>query len=119
MTDYPAQDYTVTVYSKQALVVKDAAGSTNQTYMDGRLPSGFTGSKYCGSYCPVTTTTTTNTYEAKYGKESTWRSGSKYTGPPQKSQSLTELFQSAGDITTFFSVIGSNPMLLLVWFKIW
>jgi hypothetical protein len=89
MTDYPVQDYTVTLYSKQKFPIKDAQGKTNQIYYDGRQPSGFTGSSYCGNYCVLSEM---DNYENKYGKESTWRNGLKYTGPPQKSASLVELF---------------------------
>ena len=35
-------DYTLSVYSKQLLKVKDSLGATNQIYMNGRSPSGFT-----------------------------------------------------------------------------
>jgi hypothetical protein len=44
----PAKDYTVKIYSKQNLEVKDANGATNMIHMDGQQPSGFTSSTYCG-----------------------------------------------------------------------
>ena len=40
---YTAEDFTVKVYSKQALEVKDQRGHTNELHMDGTQPSGFTG----------------------------------------------------------------------------
>ena len=40
---YSAEDFTVKVYSKQDLEVKDQKGNTNQLNMDGTQPSGFTG----------------------------------------------------------------------------
>ena len=39
-------DYTISVYSKQVLKIKDALGVTNQMYMNGRSPSGFTQSEF-------------------------------------------------------------------------
>jgi len=44
----PAKDYTVKIYSKQALEVKDTTGSTNIVHMDGQYPSGFTDSTFRG-----------------------------------------------------------------------
>jgi hypothetical protein len=41
-----AKDYTIKVYSKQTLSVKDSKGNTNMIHMDGKEPSGFTKSKY-------------------------------------------------------------------------
>lgn len=43
---YPARDYTVKVYSKQNLQVKNSAGQTNMWNMDGQYPSAFTKSHY-------------------------------------------------------------------------
>jgi hypothetical protein len=42
----PAKDYTVKIYSKQSLSVKDSTGATNIKHMDGKLPSGFVTSSY-------------------------------------------------------------------------
>ena len=44
----PSPDYTVKIYSKQTLEVKDAQGLKNQINMDGSTPSGFTYSTYKG-----------------------------------------------------------------------
>lgn len=41
-----AKDYTIKVYSKQTLEVKDSKGETNMIHMDGKEPSGFTWSNY-------------------------------------------------------------------------
>lgn len=46
--DSPAKDYTVKIYSKQSLEVKDSTGQTNILHMDGQSPSGFTDSTYRG-----------------------------------------------------------------------
>lgn len=35
------RDYTIMVYSKQDLKIKDANGHTNMLHMDGQEPSGF------------------------------------------------------------------------------
>ena len=46
--DHPAKDYTVKVYSKQTLEVKDNQGQTKMLHMDGQSPSGFKNSQYKG-----------------------------------------------------------------------
>lgn len=38
---YPFQDFTLHVYSKQNLEVKDDRGKTNMWHMDGQYPSKF------------------------------------------------------------------------------
>tara|TARA_B110000285_G_scaffold232359_1_gene303236 strand:+ start:1251 stop:1982 length:732 start_codon:yes stop_codon:yes gene_type:complete len=43
-----APDYTITVYSKQNLEVKNANGGTNVVNYDGTEPSGYTGSSFKG-----------------------------------------------------------------------
>lgn len=40
------EDFTVKVYSKQDIWIKDPEGYSNQIHMDGREPSGFTSSRY-------------------------------------------------------------------------
>lgn len=47
-SSYPwkAQDYTLKIYSKENLEIKDADGKTNMWFMDGRYPSAFTKSHY-------------------------------------------------------------------------
>jgi hypothetical protein len=40
------RDYTVKVYSKQSLTVRDENGNKNMVHMDGTSPSGFTSSSY-------------------------------------------------------------------------
>lgn len=65
----PFKDYTVKVYSKQTLTVRDnASGGTSVINMDGQSPSGFTASNYTGMSNtgpfgpqPGTTTTGGNT----------------------------------------------------------
>jgi len=42
----PEPDYTVKVYSKQNLAIRDSDGVTNEIHMDGQCPSGFTDSTY-------------------------------------------------------------------------
>ena len=44
----PDKDYTVKVYSKQNLEIKDSRGQTSVIHMDGQAPSGFTASTYRG-----------------------------------------------------------------------
>jgi hypothetical protein len=55
--DSPAKDYTVKIYSKQTLEVKNSSGETNVIHMDGQEPSGFTTSTYRGMNPPATTVT--------------------------------------------------------------
>jgi hypothetical protein len=57
----PAKDYTVKIYSKQSLEVKNASGETNIQHMDGQEPSGFTSSTYRGMTTTTTGTDTTTT----------------------------------------------------------
>lgn len=53
----------------------------------------------------------------KYGEPETWREeGKPYTGPPQESETLQELFQSATSVGEFIDVILSNIWLLFFWF---
>ena len=40
--DSPARDYTVKVYSKMDIPVKDSSNRKNIVHMDGQIPSGFT-----------------------------------------------------------------------------
>ena len=40
-SDHPYKDYTLRVYSKLNLDVKDSEGNTNMLHMDGQEPSGF------------------------------------------------------------------------------
>jgi uncharacterized membrane protein YgcG len=44
----PEPDYTVKVYSKQDLAVRNSDGQQNVVHMDGQCPSGFTDSTYEG-----------------------------------------------------------------------
>jgi hypothetical protein len=44
----PARDYTVKVYSKMDVPVKDSNGKLSITHMDGQVPSGFTSSSFVG-----------------------------------------------------------------------
>ena len=46
--DSPAKDYTVSIYSKQDLIIYDKTGNTNKVYMDGQRPTGFRNSDYTG-----------------------------------------------------------------------
>ena len=48
----PAKDYTVKIYSKQSLEVKNFLGQTNILHMDGQLPTGFTDSSFRGMNPP-------------------------------------------------------------------
>jgi hypothetical protein len=44
--DSPAKDYTLSVYSKQELEIRDQEGEMSVLHMDGQEPSGFTHSGY-------------------------------------------------------------------------
>jgi hypothetical protein len=44
----PAKDFTVKVYSKVNIKVEDSNKVTNQLHADGKEPSEFTESEYCG-----------------------------------------------------------------------
>ena len=57
---YPAQEYTLKVYSKMDLEIKDADGETNMWHMDGQYPSRFTKSHF-----RATTTKKTPTFKPK------------------------------------------------------
>ena len=64
--DSPVKDYTLSVYSKQDLKVKDHLGKTSVFHMDGQEPSGFTHSSYRisnenGNETPIDTTIDTFT----------------------------------------------------------
>ena len=41
-----ARDYSIVVYAKQNVTIKDSGGKTNMLHYDGQSPSGFTGSRY-------------------------------------------------------------------------
>jgi len=45
-SEHPNRDYTLKVYSKQNLEIKDSKSRTNMWHMDGQYPSGFTKSHY-------------------------------------------------------------------------
>ena len=48
--DYPTEhrDITVSLYSSQTVLIKDANGDNYQEHYDGSLPTGFTESTYRG-----------------------------------------------------------------------
>lgn len=55
----PANDYTVSVYSKMNLTITGVNGKPNMVFADGRSPSEFTDSAYKGvSTCASRSTTT-------------------------------------------------------------
>jgi len=71
--------------------------------MDGRTPSGFTNSKYCGINCipsssVIPTTVNPQTVVVK---------------------SLFDVFAKATDIGSFFAIIWYNPWVLFLWFSFW
>lgn len=45
-SNYPGNDYTLKIYSKQNLEIKDENGETNMWNMDGQFPSRFTKSHF-------------------------------------------------------------------------
>lgn len=93
----PAKDYTVKIYSKQALEVKDSTGATNILHMDGQSPSGFTDSTYRGMN-PTTDPTNPNPTDPT---------------EPEEPASLTDLFALAFadgvDIFAFLAVCFTYP----------
>ena len=60
----PAPDFTVGVYSKQNLIVKEWTGKISKYHMDGTFPSGFTNSTYMGmnGWNAVTNSSTASPY---------------------------------------------------------
>ena len=48
----PSNEYTLSVYSKTGVVpILNSTGLNNAYNMDGKSPSGFIGSSYCGINC--------------------------------------------------------------------
>lgn len=88
---YPAKDYTVKVYSKQNLEVKDSSGKTNMWHMDGQFPSAFTKSHY--------RTTTT-----------------KYT-PEFKPRSMQDCWLASNNMQQFANLVIKNPHTLYIWWS--
>lgn len=44
----PHKDYTLKVYSKQSVPIKDSNNVMNQLHTDGKSPTEFTASTFCG-----------------------------------------------------------------------
>ena len=78
--------------------------------MDGRSPSGFTNSSYCGINCipksPVSPTPTPDPTPTPVDPQTV------------KVKSLMDVFAKATDIGNFFLIIWYNPWVLIVWFSI-
>ena len=74
--------------------------------MDGRSPSGFVNSTYCGMNCAPPAPAPTPAPQAVN---------------PQtvKVKSLIDIFTKATDIGSFFAIIWYNPWVLFVWFSFW
>jgi len=88
---YPARDYTVKVYSKQDLDVKDSLGRTNMWHMDGQFPSGFTNSHYRKD-----TTTYTSTWTPR---------------------SLYDIWIASNNMAQFADIVLNNIWTLGVWYQ--
>jgi len=130
----PYKDYTVKVYSKQDLVVRDkTTGSTSVIHMDGQTPSGFTNSTFTSmsatgpwSSGPNTNTNTntnntnTNNTEIGGGGGSVTTNNTSQTGETKvEVKSLSDVINKATDIRTFFGLVWENPWVLFVWFHFW
>mmetsp|Transcript_214 Transcript_214/g.382 ORF Transcript_214/g.382 Transcript_214/m.382 type:complete len:117 (+) Transcript_214:1602-1952(+) len=116
MDDYPAKDYTVRVYSKQDLTVLDSSGNNIMLHMDGKSPSGF---KIAGDSGDAGGDDGGDAGGEETSDERSFSEDGKYTGPPEKAESLIELFQSTDDFTTIVTVIFNNPLLMFILFKFW
>jgi len=77
--------------------------------MDGKSPSGFTASTYCGINCTPSSPTspTTPTTPTVVNPQTV------------KVKSLLDVFAKATDIGSFFAIIWYNPWVLLAWFSFW
>ena len=106
----PSNEYTVSVYSATPNIpVLNSTNKNNSYFMDGRSPSGFTNSKYCGINCiPTTPVTPTPTPTPTVVNPQT-----------VVVKSLFDVFAKATDIGTFFAIIWYNPWVLFAWFSFW
>mgnify|MGYP006893293831 CR=1 FL=1 len=88
----PTRDYTLKVFSKQNLSIKDDRDKTYEWHMDGDYPNGFTLSSYY-----------------KYGQS--WKPSD--FGP----KSLIDVFMGAKDFDNFLSLLYQNIWTLFWWFN--
>lgn len=83
-------DYTVKVYSKQNLEIKDERGNVNYFHMDGQSPSGFTWSTY--------------------------RTGNKIESIQSWSpKSLYDIIKVCDNLNCIFKFVVQNPWTLFNW----
>lgn len=101
----PHKDYTLKAYSKYSnALITNSFGNINKINMDGKSPSGFTGSSYegmhddCARYNPVAATKSIEDTEVK---------------------SLMDVFEHANDAGEFFEYLWYNPWVCVVWFHFW
>ena len=124
----PASDFTVGVYSKQSLEVKDSTGAQNKIHMDGSLTSGFTSSTYLGmngwSAAANSTTITppppANDTIPVNPTGPTVNPGDQTSTTAQvEVKSFVDLFNKATSVPQFFTLFFENPWVLFVWFNFW
>ena len=75
--------------------------------MDGRSPSGFTNSSYCGLYCSPAQPPAPAPGPATINPQTV------------KMKSLIDVFTQSKGIGTFFAIIWYNPWVLFVLFSFW
>jgi len=79
--------------------------------MDGRKPSGFTSSSYCGMTCTTPSPAPPSPAPTP---------GHEHVDPQTVIvKSLWDVFTKATDIVTFFAIIWYNPWVLFAWFSFW
>ena len=91
-SSYPwkAQDYTLKMYSKQDLQIKDQNGNTNMWFMDGNYPSGFQRSHY--------------RTQGSHKGDKDW-----------KPRSLSDIWRTSNSVLQFLSLVFTHPHTLYTW----
>lgn len=87
---YPVTDYTLKIYSKQNLEIKEqSTGESNMWHMDGQFPSAFT--------------------KSHYRTETT-----KWT-PDFKPKSMYHVWLVSNNVMQALNLVAANPHVLFVW----
>lgn len=109
----PHPDYTIKVYSKQNLAIRDSSGNQVQQHMDGSSPSGFTSSEYKGMDASFGNSNNVNHIDTVGTTDKP-----KYD-PTVPVKSLWDTIEKSTDILHFFILSWENPWVMFIWFNWW
>lgn len=121
----PHKEYTVTVYSKQDLTVRDDTGSVSKKYMNGTSPSGFTDSSYTGMD-PSDTSGSTDTTDTTLDQNAAVNvaldlmvAGAQVYGDDNiEIKSFLDILNKAENEAHFWRLFEKNWWIIFVWFHI-